>query len=291
MWSRAQNRAMRLPRVTVDITSHVAHVRLARPEKLNALDGEMFEALVETGEALLSDGDTRAVVLSGSGSSFCAGLDASLFSSVLETGSLGSLGPTGAHPLASRTHGSSNRAQRAATVWADIPVPVIAAIHGHCFGGGLQVALGADLRFTAPTASLSVMEIRWGLVPDMGLYVLGPRLLRADVLAELIFSGRKLSGPEAVALGLATRVCEDPVEEALAYAREIATRSPDAVRAAKRLLALSREKSASEVLQRESTEQELLIGSPHQLEAIRANLERRPPRFERDQAARGDSSA
>lgn len=239
----------------------------------------MFGELVEVGEHLNARLDVRAIVLSGCGTSFCAGLDASFFGLILRGEGLGREGPTLHHPLSDRTHGTANRAQRATTVWSQAPVPVIAAIQGCCFGGGLQLALGADVRFTAPEARLSFMEIRWGLVPDMGGFVHARRLLRADVLAELIYSGRQVSGEDAVGLGLATQACDHPIEKALEYAAQIAARSPDAMRAAKRLLAHARHMDDPAVLLEESIEQEKLIGSDNQLEAIRANLEKRGPRF------------
>lgn len=265
--------------VLTEIHEGVAHVQLNRPGKLNALDGRTFGELVAQGEALAARGDLRAIVLSGVGPSFCAGLDASLFDLILQGRGLGRDGPTLDQSLSVRTHGIANRAQRAVTVWADAPVPVIAAIRGCCFGGGLQLALGADLRLAAPDSRLSVMEIRWGLVPDMAGFVRARHLMRADQWAELVFSGRQVDAEEAASLGLVTRVCVDPVAKALALARQIAGRSPDAVRAAKRLLAHGLASDDATVLMQESVEQQALIGSVNQLEAIRANLGRRAPRF------------
>ena len=265
-------------RVFTDIASGVAHVRLARPGKLNALDATMLEALVEAGEWLLRRRDVRCVVLSGEGPSFCAGIDASYFYSIEQGLGWGVNGPCGELPLRERTHGLANRPQRAATVWSDMPVPVIAAVNGHCYGGGLQVALGSDMRLTSADARWCVKEIHWGLVPDMGLYTLGPRLLRHDVLADLVFTGRELSGVEAVAVGLATRVDADPIEAALSLATQIATYSPDAIRASKRLLRISHA-SSPDVLMQESLEQDALVGSADQIEAIRANIEKRQARF------------
>jgi len=164
-------------------------------------------------------------------------------------------------------------------VWREIPVPVIAAVHGVAFGGGFQLSLGADMRFVAPDAQLSVMEIKWGLVPDMAGIVLMRGLVRDDVARELTFSGRIFSGQEALGLGLATRVCDDPRREALAFAKEVAAKSPDAIRAGKRLLALAAEGDERAILLAETTEQAKLIGSPNQVEAVRANLEKRAPQF------------
>jgi enoyl-CoA hydratase/carnithine racemase len=256
-------------RVRVQIEAGVADVRLARPEKLNALDGEMFEALVAAGERLATDRSLRAVVLSGEGRAFCAGID------------LGSLGGGGsARNLFERGAASpANFAQRAAWVWTEVPVPVIAAIHGVAFGGGLQIALAADLRFVAPDARLSVMEIRWGLVPDMTGTQTLRRLVRLDVAKELAFTGRIVPGAEAVELGLATRLCEDPLAAALELAREIAGCEPNAVRAAKRLLDAAGVVDVATGLRLEEELQRGLLGGANQIEALRAHVEKRTPRF------------
>lgn len=271
-------------RVTVSVEDGVADVRLNRPGKLNALDLAMFEALVATGTTLAREPSLRAVVLSGEGRAFSAGLDLASFAasaglSAADGGAGG--GDEGGHPLLAREPGSlANRAQRAAWVWTEVPVPVIAAIHGACFGGGLQIALAADLRLVTPDAQLSVMEVRWGLVPDMTGTQTLRHLVRLDVLKELTFTGRIVGGTEAVALGLATRPSPRPREEALALARDIAGRSPDAVRAAKRLLGRAVTASVEEGLRLEEEVQRGLLGRANQVEAVRANLERRAPRFE-----------
>jgi enoyl-CoA hydratase/carnithine racemase len=259
-------------RVTVRLEGGIADVRLARPEKLNALDGEMFEALVATGERLAGERGLRAVVLSGEGRAFSAGLDVAGF--------LGGSGGRAPRDLLARSPGSSaNFAQRAAWVWTEVPVPVIAAIHGVAFGGGLQIALAADLRFVAPDARLSVMEIKWGLVPDMSGTQTLRRLVRLDVAKELTFTGRIVAGPEAVEIGLATHLADSPREAALALAREIAGRSPSAVRAAKRLLDASGVVGVEEGLRLEEELQRSLLGRPNQVEAVRANAEKREPLF------------
>lgn len=263
------------------VADGVVEVQLNRPDKHNALSRELFEALAGAGERLAGQAGLRAVVLSGAGQSFCAGLDTSNFGRM----AAGEGAPTSAATLAPRTHlrarGDANLAQYTALVWRDIPVPVIAAVHGVAFGGGLQVALGADVRFAAPDARFSVMEIKWGLVPDMAGMVLLNELLRADQVRELCYSGRIVEAPEAVALGLATRLCDDPRAEALAFARALAGRNPEALRAMKRLLnqAAMPSAQAAAVLQAESVEQDVLIGSANQVEAVQANLEKRPPRF------------
>jgi enoyl-CoA hydratase/carnithine racemase len=181
--------------------------------------------------------------------------------------------------LVVRTHGISNAAQQVAMVWRDVPVPVIAAVHGVAFGGGLQVALGADIRLVSPDTRMSVMEIKWGLVPDMAGMVLMRELARADVVRELTYTGRIFSGEEALQIGFATRLCADPLAEALQMAHDIALKSPDAIRAGKRLLNGAASQTAAELLMAESVEQKALIGSPNQVEAVKANIERRAPRF------------
>jgi enoyl-CoA hydratase/carnithine racemase len=258
-------------RVQVTITDGVADVRLSRPEKLNALDPAMFAGLVETGRRLAGDPSLRAVVLSGEGRGFCAGLDFASFMG---------LGADDGQLLARREDGSAvNYAQRAAWVWSELPVPVIAAVHGVAYGGGLQIALAADIRLLAPDAQLSVMEIRWGLIPDMTGTQTLRHLVRLDVAKELTFTGRVVSGREAVALGLGTRVEEDPRAAALTMAREIASRSPSAIRAAKRLLNAAVVGSRDDGFRLEERIQRELIGSPNQLEAVQANIEKRAPRF------------
>lgn len=267
-------------RISIDLHEGVANVRLMRADKMNALDEAMFGALVATGEKLKTQRGVRAVVLSGEGRAFCAGLDTRNFGEMASgTHRVNVERITGSNTATARTLGGANRAQQAVMVWREIPVPVIAAVHGVAFGGGFQLCLGADMRFVAPDAQLSVMEIKWGLVPDMGGIVLMSRLVRDDVARELIFSGRTFSGQEALGLGLATRVCDDPRAEALAFAKEVAAKSPDAIRAAKRLLTLVAETRQHAILLAETDEQGKLIGSPNQVEAVRANLEKRAPQF------------
>jgi enoyl-CoA hydratase/carnithine racemase len=263
-------------RVTVDIQGGVADVRLVRTDKMNALDNAMFEALVETGERLKAEAGVRAVVLSGEGRAFCAGLDMGNFQQ-MASGEGRRSGAALVTPK--RTEGGSNRAQHACMVWREIPVPVIAAVHGVAFGGGFQLALGADIRLVAADARMAVLEIKWGLVPDMAGMVLMRGLVRDDVARELTFTGRVFSGGEAVAMGLATRVCADPRADALALAREIAGKNPNAIRAGKRLLNLAAEADQHAILLAESQEQGALIGSPNQVEAVMSNLQKREPAF------------
>jgi len=267
-------------RINVSITDGVADVRLTRADKMNALDEAMFAALVATGERLKVEPGLRAVVLSGEGRAFCAGLDMGNFGRMAQGLPDGAAKTeSGGGGLGARTHGLANRAQYAVWVWQEIPVPVIAAIHGVAFGGGFQLALGADMRFVTADACLAILEIKWGLVPDMAGTQILWRLAREDVIRELTYTGRVFSGAEALTFGLATRVCADPHAEALSVAREIASKSPDAIRAAKRLLAAAPLDGPAAGLMRESVEQGALIGSPNQVEAIKANMAQRAPIF------------
>jgi enoyl-CoA hydratase/carnithine racemase len=264
-------------RVSVTVADGVADVRLVRADKMNALDAAMFDALVATSERLAHEKGVRAVVLSGEGRSFCAGLDMGRFAAMKEKGGNGVAGGA-ARDLTTRTHGLANFPQQAVWGWRQLPVPVIAAIQGVAFGGGFQLALGADIRFLAPDARMSVMEIKWGLVPDMAGTPILASLVRDDILRELTYTGRIFSAQEALSYGLATRICDDPRAAALEVAREIAGKSPDAIRAAKRLLNnLSVDPGAA--LLAESVEQMRLMGGANQLEAVRANIDKRTPRF------------
>ena len=262
-------------RVTLRLEGGVADVRLVRADKMNALDDAMFEGLVAMGERLKTEPSVRAVVLSGEGRAFCAGLDMGNFGRMAS-------GP-GAAPrdggLSTRSHGIVNRAQYAVWVWREIPVPVIAAVHGVAFGGGFQLALGADMRFVAPDTRLAILEIKWGLVPDMAGTQLMRHLVREDLVRELTYTGRIFSGEEALTMGFATRLCADPRAEALEVAREIAGKNPDAVRAAKRLLNAAPVTDPAAGLLQETVEQVALIGSPNQVEAVMANMQKRPPAF------------
>ncbi len=262
----------------------VAEVRLSRPDKMNALDAAMFLGIVAAGEQVQRDPRVRAVVLCGEGRAFCAGLDMGRFGNMAEGKSSTGGESDPIDRLTKRTHGIANAPQQVAMVWRDVPVPVIAAVHGVAFGGGFQLALGADLRFVAPDLKMSVMEIKWGLVPDMAGVPLMRELARNDVVRDLTYSGRIFSGEEALRLGFATRVCADPYAEAMAYAREVAGRNPDAIRAGKRLLNAAQSEDTATLLMAESVEQSKLIGSPNQVEAVKANLEKRAPKF-KDPAA------
>lgn len=257
-------------RVLLTIDNGVATARLNRPDKLNGLDLEMFEALIETGKTIAADNSIRAVVLHGEGKAFCAGLDFMSFMGGPEIG--GRLLDRG-------DESPANVAQRAAWVWQEVPVPVIAAVHGVAFGGGLQIALGADIRIVAPDAKMSVMEIKWGLVPDMSITQTLLRQVPLDLAKELTFTGRVLSGVEAVELGVATKLADDPLRAALDMAKQIASKSPHAIRAGKALFNEAVELSRADALRLETDLQRELLGSPNQMEAVQANMAKRDPDF------------
>lgn len=257
--------------ITIEKSNGIADVRLNRPEKYNALSPEMFAAIIEAGETLAQAKDVRVVVLSGNGRGFCAGLDMGSFQGMAQRS--GSDNVEGG--LLKRGDRPENHAQRPAYVWKRMPVPVIAAVHGVAYGGGLQVALGADIRIAAPDAKLSVMEIKWGLIPDMSLTQTLRNLLPLDVVKELTFTGRVMNGLEAKQLGLVTRVAEEPLAAAMALAEEIAAKSPDAIRAGKRLFEEAWQTDESAGLALEASLQKSLIGTANQVEAIKANFDNR----------------
>ncbi len=257
-------------RVRTEVVDHVAVVTLTRADKHNALDVAMFEAIIGATQRLAQTPSVRAVVLHGDGPSFCSGLDVS---SIMAGGG-------GADGLLEPLRGEvPNWFQRAAYEWVRLPIPVIAALHGNCLGGGLQIALGADLRIASPDTRLSVMEVRWGLVPDMSITRTLPRLVGIDVAKDLTYTGRVLDGAEAHQLGLVTRLSAEPLRAARELAQEIATRSPDAVRAAKRLYDEAWTGSAPQTLALEAELQAGLIGTPNQLAAVTAGLTRQPAEF------------
>ena len=273
-------------RVRVDHDAGVAHVRLTRADKRNALDGAMFQAIAQAGERLKNDSSVRAVVVSGDGPSFCAGLDFGSFQAMGSGGNgtggngAGGNGTQNGADIGAMVEGRiTHLAQQICWVWQEVPVPVIAALAGHALGGGMQLALGADIRIAHPDTKLSMREVHWGLIPDMTGTLMLSRLVRDDVMKDLVFTGRILPASEGAALGLVTRLSNDPVADALAVAREIAGRSPEAVRGAKRLINRLSNAGAAEHF---SAEREIifkLIGSPNQVEAITANFENRAPKF------------
>ena len=267
-------------RVSCTIEGGIADVRLTRPEKRNALDQEMFSAILAAAERVGADPSVRAVVLSGDGKGFCAGLDMSLFAAMAASDGESARAGTGGRSEVDQEVGSIRvDAPRAVRVWTELRAPVIAAVHGVAVGGGFQLALGADIRIVAPDAQLGAFEIRWGIVPYMCGTQLLPPLVGPDVAKDLMFTGRAVSGDEAVRIGLATRLADDPRTAALALAAEIAGRSPDAIRVIKQLVDRSWGTSLDDGLRAEQELTEGMIGTANQLEAVRANLEQRPGVF------------
>jgi enoyl-CoA hydratase/carnithine racemase len=269
-------------RVLISIDGGVADVRFNRPDKRNALDGEQFLAIAEAGERLKTEPGVRAVVLSGEGASFCAGLDFSSFQAMAGGGDGGGGATEGerrASPGYLAPGAITHLGQQVCWVWQEVPVPVIAAVHGHALGGGLQIALGCDIRIVHPDTQLSVREVFWGLVPDMiGTFVLS-KLVRPDVAKELTFTARVFSGEEGGRLGLATRVSTTPYDDAMALAREIAANSPDAVRGSKELFNLRFTDGAAQQFADERRVIGGLVGTPNQVECVMASFEKRTPVF------------
>ncbi len=256
--------------VVVEKDGPIAMVQLNRPQKHNAVDREMFEAFIDVGRSLAADRSVRAVVLTGAGENFCAGIDVSVFAGG------GEISPD---KLAPREDSNANFFQSAAYVWREMPVPVLAALKGVVFGAGLQIALGADVRIAHAEAKLSVLEIKWGIVPDMGFTTVLPSLMPLDQALSLTWTGRVVSGSEAASLGLVTSLAEDPERSALEFAESVSRRSPDAIRAAKQLMKDAWADRDAELLRLEAEWQLRVLGAPNQREAVSANLERREPKF------------
>jgi len=257
-------------RVAIDVSDGVADVRLVRGDKHNALDWPMFKALDAATDELQARRDVRAVVLSGDGPSFCSGLDFPSFMA----------GNEGVDEMIADVPGEvANIAQRVAYDWQRLPMPVVGAVHGNCLGGGAQIALGTDIRIAAPDLKLSVMEIRYGLVPDMGITQVLPALVPLDVAKEIVFTGRGIAADEALELGLITRVAEDPRRDALSLAAEIASKSPDAIRSGKLLLNAAYKSRSEDVLKLEAELQRALVGSPNQIAAVTSAMTSEPAEY------------
>jgi enoyl-CoA hydratase/carnithine racemase len=262
-------------RVSYTVENHIAHIKLTRADKMNALDTEMVDSLIAAGERLKNDPDVRCAIISGDGKAFCAGLDLSNFAKMSESGDSASE----RKPLAERTHGIANRMQQVAWVWRQVPVPVIAVAHGVAIGGGFQIYLGSDIRYAAPKTKFSIMEIKWGLVPDMGTTHVMSRVIREDILKELAMTGRIFEAEEALNIGCVTKVCEDPIASAFETASYIATRNPIAIRSTKRLFNEPADRFVEDTLMLEATLQDEIIGKPNQIEAVKAEMEKRAANF------------
>ncbi len=267
-------------RVTISVENHIADVRFNRPEKMNALDGEQIDAIVEAGEKLAIMEDVRAIVLSGEGKAFCAGLDMANFAASAAAASEndGEKSPL-KHTLAERTHSNANKFQHIVLLWRKLKAPVIAAVHGPCIGGGLQFASAADIRVVAPDAKMSIMEMRWGLIPDMGSYTTWRSFVRDDILRELTYTNRIFTGEEGKELGFVTHLADHPHAKAMEIATEIAGKHPQAVQLAKELINKLPDMNEDEILLAESEGQDKVSRTPNQVEAVYAFMQKRAPNF------------
>jgi enoyl-CoA hydratase/carnithine racemase len=261
-----------MTRVTVTYENHIAFVRLTRADKMNAVDQEMIDAIIAAGQEVAAS-DARVAVISGEGKAFCAGIDVS--------GLAGMMGNDPADVLMPRTHGegTTNQWQEVAMIWSRMEIPVIAAIHGVCFGAGIQLALGADIRIATPDAKFAVMEMKWGIVPDMAGMVLLPKLVRSDVLRRLTYTADPIGADQAERWGIITEIADDPMAAATALAEKIAGKSPSAIRTAKKLITMAETDGVDEVLLAESRLQAELIGKPEQMEVIAAQFGKRAAVF------------
>ena len=255
-------------RVTISVTDHIADVRFNRPDKLNALDKAQMEAIAAAGEELAAMQHVRAIVLSGEGKGFCAGLDMASFTDSATTSK-----------LTERTHGNANLYQHIVLQWRKLAPPVIAAVHGACIGGGLQLASAADIRIASPDAKMSIMEMRWGLIPDMGSFTTWRSFVRDDVLRELTYTNRIFSGEEGKALGFVTHLSDNPHADAMTLAAEIASRNPDAIKSSKRVINALPDLDEDAILMMEPVEQDKISRTPNQIEAVMAFMQKRAANF------------
>ena len=260
-------------RVKIEKKDHIAIVSLNRPEKLNALDDPMFYGIIKVAEEIEKDASIRVVILKGEGRAFCAGIDLSNFS-------FDGASDINSDAILSRTHGIANKWQKVAWAWRELPVPVIAAVHGVCFGGGLQIMLGADIKYVHPETKLSIMEMKWGIIPDMAGTQLMRHNIREDVIKELTYTHRVFFGEEAVRHGFASHVSDEPFEEAMVLAAEIAAKSPSAIVRAKKVLNKAPYLKEEEGLKMESVEQDLLLKKHNQIEAIFSQMQKREANFQ-----------
>lgn len=262
----------------ISIQDHVAHVQLNRPDSHNAINGSIMHGLREFATQMMSPNEVRVIVLSGNGKSFCAGLDMSSLAQ-MNSGELSGESDSVIQAMQDISPGGANQAQQVGWLWQEVPVPVIAAVQGAALGGGLNLALGADIRIVHPAAKLGFVEITWGLLPDMSASQSLRRLVALDRMKELVLTGRRFSGEDALRYGLATEVSETPLDDALAMAATIANRNPDAVRAGKEILNNSALVDVATGLAQEAEVTRALLGSANQLEAISAHFEGRAPVF------------
>ncbi len=262
--------------VTIDCSNGIATVTLNRPDKHNAIDSDMIQGLIAAQHAIAANGSVRVVVLTGAGKSFCAGLDMANIGN-MASGDL--TADSAAHAYDDLSPAGANLVQQLGWGWQELEVPVIAAVHGGAMGGGLNLALGADIRIVAPDAKLGFVEISFGLLPDMSATQALRNLVGLDRAKELVLTGRKFTGQQACDYGLATELADDPLAAAQAMAASIAGRNPDAVRMGKKLLNDAVFTSTYDGLVAESNCSRELLGTPNQMEAVMSTFERRPGNF------------
>lgn len=265
-------------RIELQVSNNIAHVRFARSQKMNALDDKMFKAIHDLDKHLRADASIRVVVVSGEGGNFCAGLDKSNFENLLA--SKAGKSSEAITDLETRTHGIANGPQYAAWMWRELPMPVIAAVEGVALGGGLQIALGADIRFAAPDSQFSIMELKWGIIPDMSSTQIMRHMVRDDVIRELTYTARVFGAQQALEWGFISGIHDNPIEHAFAVAQEIVVHNPHAVRSAKKVIDQSYYLDAQQGLMMESLEQQKVMGKPNQIEAVMAVLQDREPNYE-----------
>jgi enoyl-CoA hydratase/carnithine racemase len=256
--------------VTCTVQGGIAQVRLDRPDKLNALTLQILDDLVSTAQMLRRDKTLRAVVIAGEGDAFCAGLD---FGSVLKQ-------PAKiVTAFVPRPWRGTNTFQEACWAWRRIPVPVVAAVHGHCLGGGLQIALAADFRIATPDSRWSVLEGKWGIIPDMtGIRTLS-ELVGIDTAKKLTMTADVITGKEAHDLGLVTDLDADPLAAADELVSRLVQRSPDQLAAAKRLFDSSWTSSPRRTFARERLEQAYLLAARNTKVAREAAFKKIVPEF------------
>ncbi len=254
-------------RLTISVTDQIADIRLNRADKMNAIDPAMFAGIGAVIDGLADRTDVRCVVLSGEGKAFCAGLD------------MASMAAGGSGTGAERNAQGSILPQHVTLGWRNLPMPVIAAVHGVAFGGGFQIMSGADIRIAAPGTRFAIREAYWGLVPDMAGFLIWRGLVRDDVLRELVYTAREFDADEALHHGFITRIADDPYAAAIELARAIASRSPHAIRGAKRLCNMAHDADPRTMLEAETREQVAIIGKPNMMEAVAAHMGKRAAAF------------